>query len=930
MTDLEQHALPAIAIADLLPDTPIVCVTLRLAQTLSRTHDAQAKQQSGWRTLKSTTLNQWLNALYEALALRGQVPAGLHGLRVLNAFQEQLIWEQVIQSQIDASVEALFDLQALTASAAQAHKLSIEWNIPVDGSEFASEEQQQFQRWQTAFRTTCQKQGFIDVASLQAHLVNCLPHINRSLLPTAIAFAGFDHYTALEQQLQRQLSQAGVRVVTINQDSEPGAIQRMAPSDISQECLSIAQWAKQHLVRNPNTRLGIVVPNLETYQYPIQDALDDTLSPQRICGRNAHQSRLFNISLGQPLSSTPIVATALNLLQLISNHRDVDQSLIAALLHSPYWSNTSQATEADARARLDVAFRISVALKAPFDRYDQFARWFLDEQKLVAPMLRQHLHALHLAIGRKEERLLPSEWRHSLQTLLAKTGWLAEGKLNSIEFQTQQAFIDALNEFSRLDAITGKLKLREALKRLDQLCNERLFQPKTQGNPPIQILGVLESTGLPFDALWFAGLNESAWPPPAHPNPLLSVAAQRAQRAPNSCAGVQLEFARQIQHRLLRSATEIILSAPLSEGDTELQPSALISGYALTASPCLENLPWIQDCLSHAGSALESIEDTLAPAVEAGAHVRGGTWLLKAQAICPAWGYYQYRLGAAPLQDPVEGLDARQRGTLVHHVLESFWTKTENHAGLKALVSNGLYEAISQAIDTVLEAYNADKKHEPLKPRQHALEKSRLQRLLTLWLTLEAERTEPFSVRHCEHEFLDNIRGIEVRMFLDRIDQLEDGRLLIIDYKTGANIDTRNWASQRLTEPQLPIYAAIAKPESGEVAGVAFGQVHLNKLGFKGIGDGEKLLPGVEDLKSFRSRRIFPEAQFPDWTSVLTHWKSAIYTIADEVCQGDAGVRYANEKDLLYCDVLPLLRLAERAQQLELAQAASRNAEAGL
>lgn len=914
MTEPQMHLLPSVALTDLPTDTPIVCATLRLAQTLSRTHDERTHQSPAWQTLQATTLGQWLNNLYEALALRGQTPVGLNGLRVLNTFQEQLIWEKVIRSQIDTSVESLFDLQSLTASAAQAHKLSIDWNIPIGGADNSSEEQRQFQHWQAAFRTHCEQQGFIDVASLHALLIDQISIIDRTLLPSHVTFSGFDHYTALEQRLQAQLSARGTVVAALALTKAAGQVTRTTPADLEEECLNIAAWAQRHLAQNPRAQLGIVAPDLEAYQRPLQDALEDMLTPEQIIARHAHQPRPFNISLGQPLSNTPIVHCALTLLQLISMRQDIEQSRMATLLHSPYWSLASSADESDARARLDAAYRISVALKAPLTRYNSFAAWYLDEHKLLAPGLRQHLHALaHAAKGVQTSRL-PSEWRRNLDAILAKAGWLAEGKLNSIEFQTRQAFIETLNELSRLDQITGKLSLNETIKRLTQLCNEQLFQPKTRGNPTIQILGVLESTGLAFDALWFAGLTETSWPPAAHPNPLLSVEAQRQQHAPNSCASVQLDFAQHIQQRLLRSAPEIIVSAPRMDGDTELQPSALITHYPANTVPQADTLPWLTAATE---ATLEAIDDANAPAVEAGAHVRGGTWLLRAQAICPAWGYYQYRLGAVPLQEPVEGLDARQRGTLVHDALEAFWTTTKDHAGLQTLLAKGLANAIDQAIDQVLEAYNADKKHEPLKPRQHILERNRLSRLLNKWLEMEGARTEPFTVIHCEHEFKDNISGIEVRMFIDRIDQLSDGRLLIIDYKTGASVDTRNWASARLTEPQLPIYAAIANPKEGDVAGVAFGQVHLSKLAFKGIGDAENLLPGVEDLRSYRVRRLFGAEAFPDWPSVLAHWKKAIHSIADEVCRGDASVRFANENDLIYCDVRPLLRLAERDQQLE-------------
>lgn len=916
MTEFETHLLPPVALTDLPANTSIVCATLRLAQTLSHAHDQYAQPSSAWRTLKATTLGQWLNDLYEALTLRGQTPAGLSGLRVLTTFQEQLVWEKIIHAQIDTSVESLFDLTSLTTSAIQAHKLSIEWNIPVDGGNLGSEEQRQFQRWQAAFRAHCKEQGFIDVTSLQARLIDELSDIDSLLLPAQLGFAGFDHYTALEQRLQAQLKARGTVVLALAQPKAAGMVSRVAPKDMQQECLAIASWAKRHLAANPGAQLGIVVPGLETYQHPLQDALEDQLTPEHIIARHAHQPRPFNISLGQPLSSTPIVHCALTLLQLLGMRENIEQSRIAALLHSPYWSAAGNIEESDARARLDAAYRVSVALKAPLSRYDSFAVWYLDEHQLLAPSLRQHLHALSQAAHDSQTPRLPSVWLHNLQTILAKTGWLAENKLNSIEFQTRQAFLDALNELARLDQITGKLSLKDTIKHLNQLCNERLFQPQTLGKPAIQILGVLESTGLSFDALWFAGLHETVWPPAAHPNPLLSIDAQRHQYAPNSCASVQLDFAQRIQQRLLRSAPDITVSAPCMEGDTVLQPSALIGSYPVTPLPTPDNLPWLAATRA-AGLMLEAIDDASAPPVQTGAHVRGGTWLLRAQAICPAWGYYQYRLGAVPLQEPVEGLDARARGTLVHDVLEAFWTTTKDHATLHSLIEHGLSNAIEQAINGVLDAYNADKKHEPLKPRQHALERSRLNRLLTQWLQMEAGRAEPFTVIHCEHEFKDKICGIEVRMFIDRIDQLSDGRLLIIDYKTGASVDTRNWASARLTEPQLPIYASIANPPEGDVAGVAFGQVHLSKLAFKGIGDAESLVPGVEDLRSFRVRRLFDAESFPDWRSVLTHWKVAIHTIAEEICRGDASVRFANENDLLYCDVLPLLRLAERNQQLE-------------
>lgn len=915
MTAPETIPLPAASLSRITPDSVILCATQRLAQTLSRMHDEAAGAKQTWASLPASTTNLWLAGLHAALDLRGLLPPALAGCRVLSPFQEKLVWEQVIRSSLGSDLEPLFDLSSLAATASQAHRLSIQWNIPASPENSATQEQSQYQQWQAAFQQYCQAHQLIDATRMQAYLIDYLAEVPKALLKPQVVFAGFDHYTMLEQRLQQQLRNMGIRLSELVQPDVNADVRRVAPIDLDDECQAIAQWAQTHLQQNPNARLGLVAPDLATYQYPLQDALEDRLCPQRLMGHQAEQVRPFNISLGKPLAATPIVQTALTLLQILAAFRDIEQPVFANLLHSAYWSDAT--TEADARARLDVAYRSSVSLKAPLQRYIDFAEWFLTEQQLVAPNLRQHLATLIRTSARLRGDHSPAEWCHQLESVLAACGWLHGGQLNSLEFQTRQAFLETLEELGRLEHISGKLSLRDAVALIRQLCQEKLFQPKTHGTPPIQILGMLESTGLSFDALWIAGLTESSWPPVARPNPLLSLSAQRAQKAPNACAQVQLVFAQQIQARLMRSAPEITVSAPTQEGDAELQPSALIAEWPLSALPETLPMPWVRAALSAKADALTCIEDHVAPAVEAGNRVRGGTWLLRAQAICPAWGYYEFRLGAKALQTPSEGLDARQRGTLVHHSLEAFWKETKDLHTLQQLAHSGLETAVDLAVDIALTEFNADKRHEALKPRQHTLERNRLRRLITAWLRVEAERKDAFTVLHTEHEFKDTIGGIEVRMFIDRIDQLDDGRILIVDYKTGANIDTKNWAEGRLTEPQLPIYAAIAPPPGGDVAGVAFAQIHLAKLGFKGIGDAIETPAGIEDLQSDKARRLFDAARFPDWASVLTHWQKAIYSIAAEVCAGDAGVRFTNDKDLLYCDVRPLLRLAERARMRE-------------
>jgi exodeoxyribonuclease-5 len=154
-------------------------------------------------------------------------------------------------------------------------------------------------------------------------------------------------------------------------------------------------------------------------------------------------------------------------------------------------------------------------------------------------------------------------------------------------------------------------------------------------------------------------------------------------------------------------------------------------------------------------------------------------------------------------------------------------------------------------------------------------------------------------------------------MVVDRIDDIA-GKRVIIDYKTGRSIDTRNWAEERISEPQLPIYAALV----GGVAGVAFAKVLPDAPAFAGIAAEPGLLPGVRGLGEDK-QKTFDHERFPDWPALVAHWDARLRAIAREVKDGVAGVAFADEKALQYCEVLPALRLAERRRLLAAAQAAA-------
>lgn len=893
-----------------------LCATTRLAQQL------RAKQPvdggTVWQTPLALTLTQWLSGLAEEALLSGaaMLPAPL------DPFAERLLWEKIVAASL-IETSLLFDIQGMAASAAEAHAISVAWNIVPDHHS-CSAEGELFIGWQKTFRKHCRQHGWLDVASFQAELIKLI-EAGQLTLPKQIFLCGFDRHTALEKRLFAALNTHHCRVEKwpktpvhrSTQFSDGEFVPTLVScADSAAECAAVAAWAKQHLVENSDCRLGVVVPDLAGVRDRLAFVLEDQLHPTGVRPDQAETPRYFNFSLGRSLADQPLIRVALELLALGPSRAKVEQARLSALLLDIGWS--AGVAEADERAQCDLVMRQNLPYFTTLRALVRLCDSLPPEKQANCPQSIIALSALIEVMGGAKP-VLPSVWSGLFERALSAVAWPGDRPLSSYEFQACRVFKEELAGFGKLDHLLGVLPLNEAVRRLSQLCRQRVFQAETKGVPAIQVLGTLESTGLDFDALWVMGMNDDRWPPPPRPNPLLSAEALRLAGAAHASAEVELEFASQVHARLLQAAPEVIFSYALADGSRVLRASPLIAGLLKLAdtsdnfspspsqntSPNIETLAvsWASD----AGHDCELVDDALAPPVTEGEKVSGGSSLLRAQAICPAWAYYQYRLGADQMDQPVEGLDPAARGTLVHAALEAFWNVVRDSLTLASLDTKARQLAIEAAVSKAITHYEATRRIS-LPKRFSLLETQRLENLLALWLDVEGRRELPFSVIACEQKAQLEIEGIKVNMVVDRIDQLADGRQVIIDYKTGAAIDFKNWAEQRITEPQLPIYAALV---AEEVAAVVFAKVLLDRPAFSGVADEKGVLPGVQGIAD-EKQKIFDPAIFPDWIAVVMHWRERLHAIAREVKEGEAGVRFADEKDLHYCEVKPLLRLAER------------------
>lgn len=904
-------------------DGIVLCATNRIARNLALEYGRRQRATGAatWPTPSIFTLDDWLKDLGEQLVLQEAVPVADIPNQILSPVQACYVWKQSIALVArDDPALPLFDLHGLAQTAVEADALLKTWNLKLDQFE-QTEEARQFLLWRKRFNEVCLQQGWLEFIAYQQKIVGWLER-GAGALPANVVLAGFDLLSPHQRALLDVLKKRGAAVFDLAFSSCPAASMSVrACKDTEAECWVAARWAKQVLEANAGARIGIVVSDLEHRRATIIPVLDEVLSPDLLRNATDTPSEHYNVSLGLPLPRYGLVETAFALLHLLANKQGLPLTEFGKLLRLPYWS--ADQSEADWRAQLDATLRERPGQTISISSVLRIAS--LHDQTGKCRLI-QHLRALEIEQQRKPLKVHPSEWAQRFSTLLTKLEWPGERTLTATEMQTRAAFFEMLTRFAELDLFLGEIRIGEAISEFYRLCQGRIFQPKTVGEPAIQVLGLIEAKGAEFDFLWVMGMNNQHWPPPAKPNPLLSALMQRQAKVPSASAEVQTNFARDIFKRLCHCAVNITFSFAEKEGERELLPSPLITELLRTRADVALATSFTPQVGDEADRAclFERIDDHAAPPVAEGEKVSGGSGLLKAQAICPAWAFYRYRLGAKQLAIPSEGVDASQRGTLVHAVLEKFWGTMIDSISLDKLEHERLQESIVVAVTDALTQFEQTL-GESLPATFYQLEHDRLQQLCTEWLALERSgKRLPFRVIAREQKHQVTLGKLRISLVIDRVDELlSDGRRVVLDYKTGQKNDYASWFGDgRITEPQLPLYAALVLHQTAEsaVAAVAFARVRTGQCQFQGIAAEEGILPRINVIAPVHSEAHLQQhnaIEVDAWQALIDSWKIRIEDIANEIQRGEAAVRFDDEAALDYCEVKPLLRLAERKTQFE-------------
>jgi ATP-dependent helicase/nuclease subunit B len=867
----------------------ILTPTMRMSRYLKNIYAAEQINMGNivWESADILPWHTWLRRYWdESTAYTDNIPY------CLNRGQQQSIWLRLVQN--SEFSDQLLQPQSVALRALQAWELSHQWQITLFPEDiYINHDVRAFQSWAHAYQTLCQRENWIDNARLADDLIARMSK-NVFLSLPKIALVGHDDILPQQLALHNAIRAKGGEVVILTLQNKSEEVSARGFIDTRDEINAAANWAAQLLKSDRDVSIGIVVPELEKTRTQLEDQFDDVFSAEDILLSTEPVNKPYSISLGQSLISYPIINSAFSILGLREGLLSLPD--IASLLRSPYLGFAAE--EKSKRAILDATLREFGEPHVSLKSLIFIARNLLKENQQCSSFLTS-VDAWQLIADNLPRSQSSREWVTTFSSLLSVFDWPGARSLNSTEYQTMAAWQDLLIQFVSLDIVNSKLSFASALSQLRQLALGFSFQPETS-EVPIEIMGHAGAAGMHFDHLWVLGLHEEAWPEAMDANPFVPLELQKQHNLPAASADNQLAYARNITERLLQSSADVVVSYPQNDKDRSLRPSPLVRKYSQTSNyDLIERLPSYQTLVFESQN-IEYLDDFAAPAISPGQQVRGGTGLFKDQAACAFRAFAKHRLRSYPLSVPDIGLNAMERGSLLHDVMQLFWQRTASQTALLGMSPAEEESCIDISIDTVLAAY---KKRRPqtFAERFIVLEKQRLKVVLQEWLRVEKKR-ENFRVLATEKEHNFELADIEVRTRIDRIDETEDGRRVIIDYKTGpASISA--WFGERPDDPQLPLYATTSK---GDIAALVFARIKRGESKFVGIAFGDDIVPPV---KSFLNTQYANEID--SWSDLMRQWKSILLELGNDFRNGKADVDPKNVMTCRYCDQQPLCRIYE-------------------
>ena len=841
----------------------------RAARTLRQAFNERqcAAGLGAWEAPPVLAWADWTQGLWSDLEVQG------HELRLLlNAAQEHRLWREIVEASVAGrtlnSPDALAEMARSAWSLAAAHRAT--GRIAGSATTFDT---RAFAGWAESFKRICASESYLPTTEVEEALCT---HASSGVLQLegSVLLVGFEELTPAQSSLVEVLRAGGAQMTDVTLESrESSASARLStvlptPRD---EIAFAARWLQQLFAdRAPDSipqRIAVLLPQPQEDRAELESVFRAILAPELQPIEADNSATPWEFSAGARLLAQPMISDALAILRLAQGPLSIER--LGALLRSPFVGVSSEHLAA---ARFDANILRRGTYLLPELDVDGLNRLIRQQTRSAktpdfVPSWLRAFQDVCLARLRTSPSRSCAEWSEVIRDLLRATNWPGDRAPTPSEVSTASAWDATLDLLATLDFRGSRVSFATAVKTLEQLLQSAFVSPPAAG-APIQIMRPEEAEGSVFDAVVLLHATDEAWPEPTHLNPLLGWPLQQELGLSGTDASREADRATKRAESLLRRTSKLLVLSAAADERGSLRPSPLVRQLNLPIVPS-EDL--VQSVIPAPIVEEEILPDDVALPSLPSPELRGGASVLKRQAACGFLAFAEMRLHSAAI-DPCDlGLDAIERGNLVHRALESFWSVTQSQAELRSLSTEERRRRVSNAIDAAFARFSAPS------PGWSAayigLQRERLRRLLLKWLDVELQRG-PFTVRQREERTAIPVGPLSLKVQPDRIDEVEGG-LVLVDYKTGLGAHSSNWLGNRPDDPQLPLYALLTKQD--ELQALLFGRVRPgSEMKWQGLAANQSILPSQR-----RQTIVDLELRRSEWKTVLT-------TLAEDFAAGRA------------------------------------------
>jgi ATP-dependent helicase/nuclease subunit B len=861
----------------------VVTSTARAARALRRQYgEAQRRQgKEAWQAPDILDWDSWMNRLWQQ-----QLRSGSESRLLLSPLQEQEVWMRLVRPSIEG--RRLISTRSVAELAQEAYGLLCTYKALdfLRGERAGSADVESFREWGRGFEALCRHEGWLSRSKLPLEL-SVAVNQGRVEAADSITLLGFDRVTPAQAHLREALRGRGHSVEwAVAEGQEAEHAQLVEASGRREEIQACAHWIRGEREKPGGARLriAVVAPAIAKDRAEMERIFQESLAPATVTIGDEDGPLPFEFSLGVPLAQVPLARAALLTLRWMQD--PILQEDVSWLLLSGFLSE--QEDEVLAIAAFDAWVR-----KLPMRQREQDLVTFLDllgegrREAIPLSPLRQRLRAARKLVTQRED-LSFGDWVTVAGDVLAAAGWPGPHERGSEDFQAAARWSHLMDSVAELSFDGRTVEYGVFLEVLERQAAKTIFSPESR-DAPVLILGPFETAGLTFDALWFLGADDAQWPPVGRPHPFLTKSLQRQYQMPHGDKSKDWDLAEQITRRLLASAGQCIFSYSRQDKNGECRLSPLLR-FPLQKTTAV--LPPAQP-----REALPEEQEQAAIVPWPVEREAGGADVLKQQAACPFQSFAVRRLGAMPMEDTDWGLEARERGTVVHKVLQALWESLRSRDGLREARQEGrLPGMIAGEVEKALAAYGRHLHTRNLNWSNTYLEaeRERITALLDLWLTYEEGRA-PFTFKDGEKKFPASVGELKLQVRVDRVDEVEGGGHVVLDYKTG-EVKQGVWEGPRPDEPQLPLYAGQVE----RLKGLLLARVHAEETRFTGWVQSPSLIGVKGDLKH------------PLTEEMLIEWEKVLLQLGRQFLDGEAQIDPNHgPATCRFCRLPALCRIAE-------------------